>query len=178
MLYYGTEQTAQAIDWFRKAAAQQHAPAEFQMGQLYEFGFGVVQSDGEALTWYKRAAAHGSPAAQRAVGDCYRKGRGIASDPAEAARWYLPAAEGDDLRAQYQLAELYLNGTGVARNAAAAYFWFSVAAGQTPLEDNRKQLLELRNVAGARMTAAEVKDAARRIAAWKPGGGHVPVPKS
>jgi TPR repeat protein len=178
VLYYSTEHTAQAIDWFRKAAARQYAPAEFQMGQLYEFGFGVVQSDVEALAWYRRAAGHGSAAAQRSVGDYYRKGRGAAADPAEAARWYLQAAEGDDLRAQYQLAELYLNGTGVARNAPAAYFWFSVAAGQTPLEDNRKQLVELRNVAGARMTAAEVKEAARRIAAWKPGGAHVPVPRS
>ena len=177
VLYYGSEQTAQAIDWFRKAAAQGYAPAEFQMGQLYEFGFGVVQNDREALDWYRRAAGHGSAAAQRAIGDCYRKGRGVAADPAEAARWYLQAAEGDDLRAQYQLGELYLNGTGVARNAPAAYFWFSVAAGQTPLDDNRKQLVELSHVAGARMTAAEVKDAARRLAAWKPGGAHVPVPK-
>src|SRR5262245_11795010 len=178
LLYYGTEQTPQAIEWFRKAAAQQFAPAEFQMGQLYEFGFGVAQSDAEALVWYKQAAGHGSAAAQRAVGDFYRKGRGVAGDLAEALRWYVAAAEGDDLRAQYQLADLYLNGTGVARNPAAAYFWFSVAAGQTPLEDNRRQLLELRNVAGARMTPAEVKDAARRIAAWKPGSAHVPVPKS
>src|SRR5262245_33350389 len=45
MLYYGTEDTAQAVTWFRRAAAQEFAAAEFQMGQLFEFGFGVQQSD-------------------------------------------------------------------------------------------------------------------------------------
>ena len=64
MLYYGADDTAQAIEWFRKAAAQQYPPAEFQMGQLYDFGFGVAQSDGEALSWYRRAAEHGQRAAR------------------------------------------------------------------------------------------------------------------
>ena len=34
--------------------------------------------------------------------------------------------------------------------------------------DNRKGLLELRNIAAARMTPEEVAEAARRVAAWKP----------
>src|SRR5207244_8271130 len=68
MLYYGGADTAQAIDWFRKAAGREYAPAEFQMGQLYDFGFGVAQDDGEALVWYRKAAEPGSAAGQRAVG--------------------------------------------------------------------------------------------------------------
>jgi TPR repeat protein len=51
LLYYGGADTAQAIEWIGKAAAQQFAPAEFQMGQVYDFGFGVAQSDGQALDW-------------------------------------------------------------------------------------------------------------------------------
>ena len=46
--------------------------------------------------------------------------------------------------------------------------WFSLAAAQTPLEDNRKGLLELRNIAAARMTPAAVAQARRRVAAWRP----------
>jgi hypothetical protein len=168
LLYYGGDDTAQAIDWFRKAAAQKYAPAEFQMGQLYDFGFGVPQNDSEALAWYRKAAEHGSVAAQRAVGDFYQKGRGVTADPAEAARWYRRGADGDDLRAQYQLGEMYFSGTGVTRDYASAYVWFSLAAGQTPLKDNREGLLELRNIAAARMTAEQVADAARRVAEWTP----------
>lgn len=168
ILYYGTEHTAQAIEWFRMAAARGYAPAEFQMGQLYDFGFGVSQNDAEALAWYRRAAEHGSAAGQRVVGDFYLNARVVAADTAEATRWYTRGAEGDDLRAQYQLGQLYFFGTGVARDYISAYVWFTIAAGQTPLMDNRKQLIELRNTAAARMTPEQVAEAARRVAAWRP----------
>ena len=65
-------------------------------------------------------------------------------------------------------ARLYFDGTGVTRDYASAYFWYSLAAGQTPLLDNRKGLLELRNIAAARMTPEQVAEAARRVAEWKP----------
>jgi len=168
ILYYGAQNTAEAVDWFRKAASHGYAPAEFQMGQLYDFGFGVEQDDAQALAWYRKAADHGSTPAQRTVGECLQKGRGISADTREAARWYQRAADADDLRAQYQLGQLYFTGTGVARDYIAAYVWFMLAAGQTPLLDNRKALLELRNIAGARLTAEQVADAERRAAAWKP----------
>jgi hypothetical protein len=168
ILYYGTTDTAQAIEWIRKAAVQGYVPAEFQMGQLSDFGFGVGQNDGQALDWYRKAAEHGSAAAQRAVGDFYKKGRAVTADAAAAARWYRQAANGDDLRAQYELGRLYFDGTGVPRDYASAYVWFTLAAGQTPLMDNRKQLIELRNIAAARMTPQQVADSARRVAVWKP----------
>jgi uncharacterized protein len=168
MLYYGSADTAQGIDWIRKAAAQRHAAAEFQMGQVYDFGFGAAQDDREALAWYRKAAEHGSAPGQRTVGEFYRKGRGVAADSAEAAQWFRRAADGDDLRAQYQLGQMYFDGTGVPRDYASAYLWLSLAAGQTPLEDNRKGLLELRNIAAARMTPAALADARRRVAAWRP----------
>jgi TPR repeat protein len=168
LLYYGAEDTAQAIEWFRKAAAQRYAPAEFQLGQLYDFGFGVAQSDDEALAWYRKAAEHGSAAGQRAVGEFYQKGRGVPANAVEAARWYRRGADGDDVRAQYQLGEMYFNGSGVTQDYASAYVWYSLAASQAPLVDNRKGLLELRNIAAARMTPAQVAGAARRVAAWKP----------
>jgi len=168
MLYYGDEDTSQAIAWFRKAAALAYPPAEFQMGQLYDFGFGVSQDDTAALGWYRKAAEHGSAAGRRVVGDFYQKGRGVPADAAEAARWYRRAADGDDIRAQYQLGQMYFTGSGVALDYVSAYVWFSLAAGQAPLIDNRKALLEMRNIAAARMTPEQVEEASRRVAAWKP----------
>ena len=168
LLYYGGSDTAQAIEWIRKAAAQGFAPAEFHLGQIYDFGFGAAQNDTQALDWYRRAAGHGSVAAQRSLGDFYRKGRAVAADAAQAVRWYQRAAEGDDLRAQYQLGQMYFDGSGVARDYASAYLWFSLAAGQTPLEDNRKGLIELRNIAAVRLDQAALAAARRRVAVWKP----------
>ena len=167
-LYYGSARTAEGIDWIRKAAQQGFPPAEHQLGMLHEFGFGVTHDERLALEWYRKAAEHGSAPAQRAVGEFYLKGRSVRADAAEAARWFRRAADRDDLRAQIQLGQLYFDGNGVPRDYRAAYLWFAIAAGQTPLEDNRKGLLELRNIAAARMTPAAVQAAERRVAAWKP----------
>jgi TPR repeat protein len=168
LLYFGGDYTAEAVDWLLKAAEQQYAPAEFQMGQLYDFGFVVDRDDAEALRWYRRAADHGSAAGQRMVGDFHQKGRGVAASLAEAARWYRRAADGDDIRAQYLLAQLYFDGRGVDRDYVSAYYWYSIAAGQAPLADNRLGLLELRNIAAARMTPEQLAEATTRVAAWKP----------
>lgn len=168
LLYYGGRDLATAVDWLRRAAGQGHPDAEFHVGQLYDFGFGVAQDDRQALEWYRRAAGHNSASAQRAVGDFYRKGRGVVADASAAAHWYLRGADGDDLRAQYELGQSYFAGTGVARDYAGAYVWFSVAASQTPLIDNRKALIELRDIAAARMTPEQVTHAQQRVAAWKP----------
>jgi TPR repeat protein len=168
LLYYGGSDLTQAVDWLRKAAGQGHADAEFHVAQLYDFGFGVAPDERQALEWYRRSAEHGSAHGQRAVGDFYRKGRVVAADAGEAARWYRRAADGDDVRAQYELGQLYFTGTGVARDYEAAYLWFSLAASQAPLLDNRKGLLELRNIAAARMMPDQVVAAERRVADWTP----------
>lgn len=167
LFYYGSKDTAMAIDWFRSAAAQRYDPAEFQLGQLHDFGFGVEQDDRTALEWYRRAAARGNAAAQRSVGDFYRQGRAAKTDAVEAARWYRLAADGDDIRAQYQLAQMYFEAAGVPRDYVEAYVWFSIAAGQAPLADNRDGLLELRNIAAARMTPGQLATAKKRLATWR-----------
>src|SRR4030095_16252684 len=94
LLYSGSEETAQAVEWFRKAATRNYAPAEFQMGQLYDFGFGVPKNEKRALEGYVRAAQHGSAPAARAVGEFYRRGRGVRADTVRAFRWYRQAARG------------------------------------------------------------------------------------
>jgi len=128
----------------------------------------VEQDDAQALAWYRRAAAGGSAAAQRAVGDFYRTGRAVTKDPVEAARWYRLAADGDDVRAQYQLAQMCLNGDGVPHDYASAYVWSAVAAAQAPLIDNRKALIEMRNIASVRLGEDAAAEAAKRVADWKP----------
>lgn len=170
VLFYTRMNLTKGATLFRDAALQAHPAAEFQMGQLYDFGLGVERSNTEALSWYRKAADQGLPAAQRSVGDFYRQGRGVQMDQAEAARWYRRAADGDDLRAQYQLGQMFFDGSGVERDYPSAYLWFTLAASQTPLEDNRKAIEELANIAAARMTPEQVAEAARRARAWRPEG--------
>lgn len=48
-----------AVHWFRKAAAQGHAGAQFYLGQCYEFAEGVAYDGKAAARWYRLAADRG-----------------------------------------------------------------------------------------------------------------------
>ena len=48
------------MKWFRKAAEQGHADAQFCLGECYRTGDGVAKDLAEAKTWYEKAAAQGN----------------------------------------------------------------------------------------------------------------------
>ena len=47
-----TKDYAEAIKWFRKAAEQNNAAAQENLGQCYEVGEGVPKDYAEAVKWY------------------------------------------------------------------------------------------------------------------------------
>ena len=47
------------MEWYRKAADQGNMYGEFNIGLLYEFGYGVTKNLDEAAKWYRRAANRG-----------------------------------------------------------------------------------------------------------------------
>jgi formylglycine-generating enzyme required for sulfatase activity len=53
------EDDAEAVKWFRLAAEQGHANAQFDLGKLYLHGFDVTQDYVEAYVWFSVAAAGG-----------------------------------------------------------------------------------------------------------------------
>ena len=55
---------AKAAEWFSKAAEQENAQAQFELGVLYEKGQGVPQDCAKAAEWYGKAAAQGHAMAQ------------------------------------------------------------------------------------------------------------------
>ena len=50
---------AEAVKWFRKAAKQGHARAQYNLGLMYADDEGVPQDDAEAYAWFAVAAANG-----------------------------------------------------------------------------------------------------------------------
>jgi TPR repeat protein len=58
---------AQMEKWFRAAAAQGHAPAQFALGGIYAKGVGVIADAVEALQWYLLAAGNGDTRAEPAA---------------------------------------------------------------------------------------------------------------
>ena len=71
------EDDAEAVRWFRLAAEQQHASAQFRLGYLYSRGRGVSEDDAEAVRWYQVAAEQGHAEAQSILGRMYANGEGI-----------------------------------------------------------------------------------------------------
>ena len=53
--------------WFRLAAVQGHADAQFNLGHMFENGQGVTQDRAEAARWYRMAAAQGHAVAAEAL---------------------------------------------------------------------------------------------------------------
>ncbi|MDB2497533.1 caspase family protein, partial [Verrucomicrobiales bacterium] len=86
-----TEATASAttvVKWYRKAAEQGDAGAQFNLGACYKNGNGVPQDYAEAVKWYRLAADQGYARAQIDLGWCYHEGNGVPQDYAEAVKWY------------------------------------------------------------------------------------------
>ena len=58
----------QAAQWYLKAASQDHALAQFNLGVMYTRGQGVRRDDQQALVWISKAAHLGDPGAQYNLG--------------------------------------------------------------------------------------------------------------
>ncbi|WP_052046260.1 tetratricopeptide repeat protein [Candidatus Paracaedibacter symbiosus] len=51
-----TKDDTEAVKWYRKAADQGHAEAQFSLGYCYNNGEGVTKDYTEAVKWYCKAA--------------------------------------------------------------------------------------------------------------------------
>jgi uncharacterized protein len=124
----GDYETAMKI--FRPLAEKGNAPSQIYVGEMYEFGHGVVQDYKEAVKWYYLAAEQGKPNAQFILALKYADGKGVTQDYKQAAMWYRSAAEQGNSSAQTNLGVLYGNGKGVAQNFVRAHMWANLAAAQ------------------------------------------------
>lgn len=124
------DQDAEAVKWYRKAADQGNADAQYRLGLMYARGGGVPQNHVEAVTWYRKAADQGNADAQFNLGLMSDEGQGIPQDYAEAAKWYQKAAEQEHTKAQSTLALMYKEGRGVKRDHVEAVRWYSRTAEQ------------------------------------------------
>ena len=95
-----TQDHAQAVYWYRKAADQGLADAQIQLGNCYS----VMKDDAQAVYWYRKAADQGLASAQYNLGNCYYNGWGVTIDDTQAAYWFYKAAKQGDKYAKDRLA--------------------------------------------------------------------------
>ena len=63
-----SEDDAEAVKWYRKAAEQGHARAQLFLGAMYTDGDGVPEDYVRAFAWFNLAAAQGIENAEKAKG--------------------------------------------------------------------------------------------------------------
>jgi TPR repeat protein len=103
VLHYWKEEYAQAVAFYRLAAAQGLDEAQYQLGIMYYNGFGVVLDYAEALRWHQIAAAQGYPLAFFSVAVNHEGNDvdNVGDATVEAIRWYRRAqAAGDSFAAE------------------------------------------------------------------------------
>ena len=59
------------MKWYRKAAEQNDAMAQYNLGCCYANGQGVAKDEVEAVKWYRKAAEQNNAMAQYNLGICY-----------------------------------------------------------------------------------------------------------
>jgi TPR repeat protein len=93
----------EAVKWYRKAAEQNVADAQYNLGVCYAIGQGVTEDDAEAVKWFRKAAEQNYADAQYNLGVCYDSGEGVAKDEIEAYKWWLLAAGHGNDDAKYNM---------------------------------------------------------------------------
>ena len=87
----------EAVNWYRKAAVQGDADAQYNLGVMYDTGEGVPENDVEAVNWYRKAAEQGHASAQFNLGVMYANGAGVPENNIYAYVWFsISAAQGNE----------------------------------------------------------------------------------
>ncbi len=120
----------EAVKWYKKAAEQGYADAQYYLGNAYSKGEGVPEDPKEAVKWYRKAADQGYKFAQFFLGSAYSEGEGVPVNKEEAVIWYKKSAiQGFDM-AQYVLGCAYYDGDGVPIDKEEGAKWHKKAADQ------------------------------------------------
>lgn len=155
----------EAVKWYRMAADQGYAGAQYNLGVMYDNGEGVSENVAEAAKWYRRAADQGHALAQYNLGLMHDNGEGVPENDAEAVKWYRRAAAQGRAKAQGHLGRMYALGEGVPEDDVQAYMWLNLSAAQ-----GDETTIANKDVMRKLMTPEQVAEAQRLSSEWKPVG--------
>jgi TPR repeat protein len=181
--------------WYRRAAEQGLADAQFQLG-LYYYPSGKVSSrdESQAEKWLRKAADQGHAKSQWSLVTLYQYGLGVAQSDAAAMSWYQKAASQGLAEAQYSIGEMYKRGDGVPQDLATAISRLRKAADQgyadaqygvaifcVPKDyvsahmwlnlsaaTGGERVAKLRETVEAQMTPSQIAEAQKLAREWKP----------
>ena len=135
------EDEESAVEWYQKAADQGLAAAQHKLGECYEYGFGVSESDSKAAEYYFKAVNQGYADALFSLALCLETGKGIIKDKNEALDYYKQAAKKGNETAQQRAIELQseieaLDDVSIIANTSV---WGTITFGNYPQNDLKKK---------------------------------------
>ena len=125
---HGDNETA--FKKYRVLAERGYAPAQYNLGVMYQKGVGVPQNFSAAAKWVRKAAEQGVRKAQFKIAAFYAGGIGVTQDYAEAVNWGRKAAMQGDSEAQGFVGIAYGTGLGVPQDFVESYAWCNISAAQ------------------------------------------------
>jgi TPR repeat protein len=152
-----------AIAEFNPSAEAGDPRAQYLIGVIYLNEMAEPPDPEAAVRWLSRSAKQDYLPAQNELARLYRIGFGVEQDYTQMVYWYRRAAEQGDVGAQLFLADAYAygGGDGFEPDLVEAYMWYEIAIQYWGM------LVEpARQAVGEKMTAEQIKTAARRAEEW------------
>lgn len=119
-----------AMEFYQKAAEQDHTTALCFLGDFYYYGLGCEEDMEKAVQYYTASAEKESPLGQYCLGYLYEMGNGVEQDINKAIELYTASADAGYGAGQSNLAYLYLTGKGVTQDYSKAFDLYSKSAEQ------------------------------------------------
>ena len=130
--YYFSEQNyGKALFWYSKAAINNVANAQYMLGIIYQYGYGVEIDYFKAIEWYTKAAENNHVSAKNSLGNCYYYGTGVDVDYEKAIELYKEAANKNYYAAISNLGNCYYYGV-IEQNYEEAYNLYMKSIGLKP----------------------------------------------
>ncbi len=104
--------------------------AQFELGERFHLGRGVLQDSITAVDWWQKSAAQKYPPAELSLGIAYGTGDGVPKSEQKGVELCQAAADSGWARAQENMGMLYFLGAGVQKDYSRAFGWFKAAADQ------------------------------------------------
>ena len=119
-----------AITQLKPLSDEGFSPAQYQMGLIYQHGYGVPKSAEKAFELFEKSAQQNYPDAQFELALIYSEGKLVKKDLIKAFELTHKAAKKGLSNAQFNLAVMYANGEGVKQDNYHAARWYTLAANQ------------------------------------------------
>ena len=119
-----------ALKWFKMAALQGDAQAQFELSECYSGNRGSKADFSEAAKWCRLSAEQGFRDAQFKLGKLCGWGEGVPEDQKESSAWYLKAAQNNHADGQYMVGRGILDEKQSTTPQTGAASWIRAAAYQ------------------------------------------------